>query len=101
MTSSRSYRPALSPLRAIDELVGGAGVQFDGDVVRAFLRALRSQAIDVRQVELAARTAPAQEQHVSEDPDGELVTVDPEFRRAEEVVDPTAEDQDDGLTLAA
>ena len=103
MTSSRSYRPAMSPLRAIGLIVEEAGVQFDGDVVRAFIRALKSNAIDVRQVELAARTAPAQEQHGSVE--GELaehVAVDPEFRRAEEVVDPTAADAgDDDLALPA
>lgn len=98
MTSSRSYRPALSPLKAINEIVAGAGVQFDADVVRAFLQALKARAIDPQAVELAARTAPAQEQH---EPDEELVTVDPEFRRAEEVVDPTAVDDGDDFAAAA
>lgn len=102
MTSSRSYRPALSPLRAIEELVNGAGVQFDGDVVRAFLRALKSQAIDVRQVELAARTAPAQEQHEDAASPDQVITVDPEFQRAEEAIDPNAEDPgEDEFPLAA
>ncbi|MCW2927163.1 MAG: diguanylate cyclase [Thermoleophilia bacterium] len=98
MTSSRSYRPALSPLRAINELVNGAGVQFDPDVVRAFLHALKRGSIDVREVEKNARTAPAQEQHVAPfDPaaEGEPMTVDPEFRRAEDVVDPQADDAAD------
>jgi diguanylate cyclase (GGDEF)-like protein/putative nucleotidyltransferase with HDIG domain len=82
MTSSRSYRPALSPLRAIDEIVKGAGPQFDPDAVRAFLRALRANTIDVRQVAELARTAPAQEQYeiaADEVALGEFVTLDPEF----------------------
>lgn len=97
MTSSRSYRPAMSPLRAITELVNGAGTQFDGDVVRGFIQALKAGTIDLRQVEEAARTAPAQEQH----PSDEVVTVDPEFRRAEDVVDPTVVDPGDDLSMAA
>jgi diguanylate cyclase (GGDEF)-like protein/putative nucleotidyltransferase with HDIG domain len=100
MTSSRSYRPAMSPIRAVNELVNGAGTQFDGEVVRAFLRALKSQAIDLREVDLAARTAPAQEQHVDEDQqvpmlDEPVAVVDPEFRRAADVVDPSSTDGDD------
>ena len=83
MTSSRSYRPALSPLRAIDEIVKGAGPQFDPEAVRAFLRALRANTIDVQQVAELARTAPAQEQHPGEPGHdvalGEFVTLDPEF----------------------
>jgi diguanylate cyclase (GGDEF)-like protein/putative nucleotidyltransferase with HDIG domain len=102
MTSSRSYRPAMSPLKAINLIVEEAGVQFDGEVVRAFIRALKSNAIDLREVDRAARTAPAQEQHVQDDAAGdEPVAVDPEFRRAEEVVDPTAEDGPDELGLPA
>jgi diguanylate cyclase (GGDEF)-like protein/putative nucleotidyltransferase with HDIG domain len=101
MTSSRSYRPAMSPLTAITELVNGAGVQFDGDCVRAFLHAIRAGMVDLTQVEEAARTAPAQEQYEIEA--SARPTVDPEFRRAEEVVDPTAIDdgEDDQLMPAA
>jgi diguanylate cyclase (GGDEF)-like protein len=40
MTNERAYRPALSDEEAHDELRAGAGSQFDGDVVEAFLRAL-------------------------------------------------------------
>src|SRR3954462_13787145 len=40
MTNERAYRPALSDQEAHDELRAGAGAQFDGDVVEAFLRAL-------------------------------------------------------------
>ena len=80
------------------QLVNGAGVQFDGDAVRAFIAALRAGTIDMTQVEAAARTAPAQEQHVEP---GEVITVDPEFRRAEDVVDPTVRDDPDELPLAA
>lgn len=97
MTSSRSYRPAMSPIRAIEILVNEAGVQFDPECVRGFIEALKANTIDLRQVEVASRTAPAQEQHPSEPGsfDAEPVTVDPEFRRAEEVVDPDAIDGED------
>jgi diguanylate cyclase (GGDEF)-like protein len=40
MTNERAYRPALSDREAHDELRAGAGSQFDGEVVDAFLRAL-------------------------------------------------------------
>ena len=40
MTSARPYRQALSQDEAIAELGRYAGVQFDGAVVDAFLRAL-------------------------------------------------------------
>jgi HD-GYP domain-containing protein (c-di-GMP phosphodiesterase class II) len=39
MTSVRPYRPSLGVDRALQELRDGRGVQFDGDVVEAFLRA--------------------------------------------------------------
>ncbi|MEO6867593.1 MAG: HD-GYP domain-containing protein [Gaiellales bacterium] len=100
MTSSRSYRPALSPLRAIDELVSGAGVQFDAECVRAFIRALKSGAVDVREVARAATTAPAQEQYVDEFASQHLVAVDPEFRREDEVVDPNAVTEEEDLLAA-
>jgi putative nucleotidyltransferase with HDIG domain len=38
MTSDRTYRPAMSASKAIDELTGNVGSQFDPDVVAAFLR---------------------------------------------------------------
>jgi len=101
MTSSRSYRRAMSPLRAIDVIVSGAGEQFDPAVVRAFLAALKSGAIDVASVMRAAATTPAQEQHAAA---GELeaVTVDPEFLTAAEAVDPHAvEELADVVRLAA
>ncbi|MBC7461436.1 MAG: diguanylate cyclase, partial [Thermoleophilia bacterium] len=85
MTSSRSYRRALSPLRAIDEIVNGAGTQFDPDAVRAFLRALRSGAINVQQVAEHAQRAPAQEQWMPDAAEvvlGEFVALDPEFAGA-------------------
>jgi diguanylate cyclase (GGDEF)-like protein/putative nucleotidyltransferase with HDIG domain len=45
MTADRVYRPALGEHAARAELLGGAGEQFDGEVVHAFLRALqRAQA---------------------------------------------------------
>jgi diguanylate cyclase (GGDEF)-like protein len=40
MTNDRAYRPALSDEEAQRELRVGTGLQFDGDVVDAFLRAL-------------------------------------------------------------
>ena len=38
MTSERTYRDALAPDEAARELRRGAGRQFDGEVVGAFLR---------------------------------------------------------------
>lgn len=61
MTSSRSYRPALSPLRAINEIATGAGDQFDADVARAFLATLRTGAINVAQVGANAKKAQPQD----------------------------------------
>ena len=37
MTTTRSYRRALSREEAIAELIGGAGTQFDPEIVRAFV----------------------------------------------------------------
>ena len=42
MTSVRSYQKAMSPAAARDELVSKAGVDYDPDVVRAFLRVSRA-----------------------------------------------------------
>lgn len=96
MTSSRSYRPALSPLHALSELVSGAGTQFDLDCVQGFIQAARSGAIDLEQVAQAARTAPAQEQH---EPSINSLKVDPEF----DTIDPatTGDDVEDGFSRAA
>ena len=38
MTSDRSYRPAMAPDEALEELRGGAGEQWDKHVVEALLR---------------------------------------------------------------
>jgi HD-GYP domain-containing protein (c-di-GMP phosphodiesterase class II) len=43
MTADRTYRPALSPAAATEELRSGAGTQFDPDVVEAFLEELGHQ----------------------------------------------------------
>jgi HD-GYP domain-containing protein (c-di-GMP phosphodiesterase class II) len=40
MTNERAYRPAMSDQAAHEELRAGAGTQFDGGVVDAFLQAL-------------------------------------------------------------
>jgi HD-GYP domain-containing protein (c-di-GMP phosphodiesterase class II) len=37
MTTTRSYRPALTHDQAVAQLIGGAGSQFDPDLVRAFI----------------------------------------------------------------
>lgn len=39
MTTTRAYRPALTHQAALDELVAGAGTQFEPDMVAAFVRA--------------------------------------------------------------
>jgi HD-GYP domain-containing protein (c-di-GMP phosphodiesterase class II) len=40
LTSTRPYRPALSPAEALDQLRAGAGTQFDPLIVEAFVAAL-------------------------------------------------------------
>ncbi|MDR3687396.1 MAG: HD-GYP domain-containing protein [Coriobacteriia bacterium] len=37
MTTTRAYRPALNQEQAVAELLGGAGTQFDPEVVRVFI----------------------------------------------------------------
>jgi HD-GYP domain-containing protein (c-di-GMP phosphodiesterase class II) len=44
MTADRVYRPALGEAYARAELEAGAGIQFDAEVVGAFLRALDREA---------------------------------------------------------
>jgi putative two-component system response regulator len=44
MTSVRPYRPSLSVTHALRELEEGKGVQFDGDIVNAFLKAFAETA---------------------------------------------------------
>jgi HD-GYP domain-containing protein (c-di-GMP phosphodiesterase class II) len=41
MTNDRPYRPAMTHELACRELLGNAGTQFDGRVVKAFLRAVK------------------------------------------------------------
>jgi len=48
MTSSRAYRPALPVLWAVHELVASVGAQFDPNVVRAFLHALRAGTLGIQ-----------------------------------------------------
>ncbi|OFW31934.1 MAG: hypothetical protein A2074_04165 [Candidatus Aquicultor primus] len=40
MTSTRSYRPAMSVEEAAEELMACSNRQFDGEVVEAFMRTL-------------------------------------------------------------
>jgi HD-GYP domain-containing protein (c-di-GMP phosphodiesterase class II) len=47
MTSDRVYRPALGADRAREELLDGAGTQFSGAVVEAFLHAIDRAGIPV------------------------------------------------------
>src|SRR5579862_839657 len=48
MTSDRSYRSAMQPERAIQQLVLGKGTQFDPPLVDAFLRVLMAESEDYR-----------------------------------------------------
>ena len=48
MTSNRSYRPAMSIEKAIDELVACSGVQFDPVMVEAMVAALRAHGWQVQ-----------------------------------------------------
>ncbi len=43
MTSDRPYRSELTPAAAREQLLAGAGTQFDSGVVEALLRALDRQ----------------------------------------------------------
>ncbi len=54
MTADRVYRPALGAAGARAELEAGAGIQFDAEVVEAFLRALDREAASVAPVPGAA-----------------------------------------------
>lgn len=54
MTADRVYRPALGATGARAELETGAGIQFDADVVEAFLRALDRGSVPVTQPPAAA-----------------------------------------------
>jgi diguanylate cyclase (GGDEF)-like protein len=47
MTNDRAYRAALSPEEARSELLEGSGAQFDGQVVKVFLRALGHRPVDL------------------------------------------------------
>jgi HD-GYP domain-containing protein (c-di-GMP phosphodiesterase class II) len=38
MTGDRPYRPSMTQQAALDELLAGAGIQFDPDVVDVFIR---------------------------------------------------------------
>jgi HD domain len=63
MTSNRSYRPAMSIEKAIDELVACSGVQFDPAMVEAMVTALylhgwRVQGADEARLPLPAVAAP-------------------------------------------
>jgi diguanylate cyclase (GGDEF)-like protein/putative nucleotidyltransferase with HDIG domain len=47
MTSDRVYRPAIGTERAREQLIEGAGTQFSGEVVEAFLHALDREGVSV------------------------------------------------------
>ncbi len=53
MTSDRPYRKALPVLKAMDELVGRSGRQFDPVLVEVFLEMIRQQEIDPASYESA------------------------------------------------
>ena len=47
MTSERPYRPSLPVERALNELRDGRGIQFDPEVVEAFVRAYPSAQLPI------------------------------------------------------
>ena len=47
MVSNRVYRPGLGVDRALQELIRSRGVQFDGEVVDAFLRMMEEMGRDM------------------------------------------------------
>lgn len=40
MTNNRTYRPAMSKDKAIDELIANKGTQFDPDIIDAYIKIL-------------------------------------------------------------
>ncbi|WP_161594344.1 HD-GYP domain-containing protein [Paenibacillus sp. CFBP13512] len=52
MTTSRSYSPALSPEKALDQLRSNAGTQFDVMVVNAFIDCYQNRTIEIDPVML-------------------------------------------------
>ncbi len=54
MTSDRPYRPAMSLERAVEEIVDGAGTQFDPEVVRVFVQLVEEEPATIRLVEPTA-----------------------------------------------
>ncbi len=64
MTSVRPYRPALSVVRAVQELKEGRGVQFDPQAVDAFLAAFPSDALPVTSPEVPPLHLPTPAAHV-------------------------------------
>lgn len=88
MTSNRSYRNAMSPLKAIDIIVSEAGAQFDPTIVRAFLAALRHGSIDLAQVADRATRNPAQPLTDGVGDHGSII--DPEFLPEQAVVETAA-----------
>ena len=65
MTTTRSYRPALTREQAVGELLDGSGGQFDADVVRSFIEARVGAAADER-ADPQARSSPVQAQAIQE-----------------------------------
>jgi len=53
LTSDRPYRRAMDPIEAKDVIEKGRGIDFDPQVVDAFLAALRFGELDVRTVAVA------------------------------------------------
>jgi HD-GYP domain-containing protein (c-di-GMP phosphodiesterase class II) len=47
MISDRPYRKAMSPLDAKETIMKGSGADFDPTVVRAFLKAYQSGALEI------------------------------------------------------
>jgi len=64
MTTTRAYRPALTHEQAVAQLIGGAGSQFDPDLVRAFIEGrvgcAEQEEGDLARVPGSAVTAPIQ-----------------------------------------
>lgn len=61
MTSSRSYRPGMDPVAAMQEIVACTGTQFDEVVVRALLTAVKNGAIVIEQQRQQPAAAPVTE----------------------------------------
>jgi HD-GYP domain-containing protein (c-di-GMP phosphodiesterase class II) len=74
MTSDRPYRPARSVERALQELIGGRGTQFDPAVVEEFVSLIEEEG---ERLEAAARSGSSPDGRGVDPAPGDLLGVGP------------------------